>query len=63
MLPPNNQQDNPHPPVEEVIVHKIADFKKMVARLEQNLEAAEPEMKSQSNPNRVPKVTLASVGQ
>jgi methyl-accepting chemotaxis protein len=63
LLPPNTQQDNSNPLVEEVIVHKIADFKKMVARLEQNLEAAEPEMKSQSNPNRVPKVTLASVGQ
>ena len=49
-----------YPPVEEVIVHKIADFKKMFARLEENFEKAEqPELKVNS---RMQKVTLTSVG-
>lgn len=47
------------PAMEEVIVHKIEDFKKMFARLEQNYERSEIEIQNHS---RVPKVTLASVG-
>lgn len=49
-------------PAEEVFVHKIADFKQMFARLEENFEKTETEVNAQ-NQNRVTKVTLASVGQ
>ncbi len=45
-------------PVEEIIVHKLEDFKKMFARLEANLERRESDVKVN---HRLQKVTLASV--